>query len=300
MYFQQHNIVMWATYSFIQRLVKHQDFSKRLPDGWKNKVDERDHNWIGQQVFSAKGVLAPSLKLWWHPPPIPGPDFKGRPEVGSYFHIPLLLWMPKRMWSYDFKCPTVGCQASLNSKGVYRQVRKVVNLKDHYYLAGEYHQCSKCTTTCIAWDARLLEQLPASIRNLFSVIMTYKFACDRSVVNLMRSRTAGNSATALCNNVRELHSEEWLWKSDYYVSACERHMDSRNRLGLPSCTYDNGPVYVSPPGVKWFMATHIRDIYFRLPWLKACATSVFGTILKVDSTKKITRKLQVSGQAILL
>ena len=36
----------------------------------------------------------------------------------------------------------------------------------------------------------------------------------------------------------------------------------------------------------------MRDVWDRLPQLLAAATSVYGTILKVDSTKKVCKKLQ--------
>ena len=36
----------------------------------------------------------------------------------------------------------------------------------------------------------------------------------------------------------------------------------------------------------------MRDVWSRLPALKAAVTSTFGEILKVDSTKKVCRKLQ--------
>ena len=48
----------------------------------------------------------------------------------------------------------------------------------------------------------------------------------------------------------------------------------------------------SIPSAKWFLACYVRDLHSRLDLLKAAATSVYGKILKIDSTKKITRKLQ--------
>jgi hypothetical protein len=36
----------------------------------------------------------------------------------------------------------------------------------------------------------------------------------------------------------------------------------------------------------------VRDVWIRLAILKASATSVYGNVLKIDSTKKITKKLQ--------
>ena len=36
----------------------------------------------------------------------------------------------------------------------------------------------------------------------------------------------------------------------------------------------------------------MRDVWERLPQLLAAATSVYGTVLKIDSTKKVCKKLQ--------
>ena len=37
---------------------------------------------------------------------------------------------------------------------------------------------------------------------------------------------------------------------------------------------------------------YVRDVWSRLPELLAATTSVYGTILKIDSTKKVCKKLQ--------
>ena len=37
---------------------------------------------------------------------------------------------------------------------------------------------------------------------------------------------------------------------------------------------------------------YTRDVLMRLPQLLATATSVYGSILKIDSTKKVCKKLQ--------
>ena len=43
---------------------------------------------------------------------------------------------------------------------------------------------------------------------------------------------------------------------------------------------------------SWLMSVYARDILSRLPQLLATCTAVFGTILKIDSTKKVCKKLQ--------
>lgn len=37
---------------------------------------------------------------------------------------------------------------------------------------------------------------------------------------------------------------------------------------------------------------YVRDVWSRLPELQTASTSIYGTILKIDSTKKVCKKLQ--------
>ena len=69
----------------------------------------------------------------------------------------------------------------------------------------------------------MLSQLPDGVRAHFPVILTRKYACDRAVIGLFRSRTLGNSSTALRNNLQEVHCEEWLRKQLCYLTDCERY-----------------------------------------------------------------------------
>ena len=268
------------------------DFSSRLPFGWKDTMQPSDMSWVGQQLFASKGVLTNKLKLWWYSPFVPGPDGKTVPIVAPYFHRRLFLWMPRKMWAFDYKCPICKNATSLTSKGLYNRVRSVIDLKNRYYLAAEYLECRSCKGTYIAYDSRLQEQLPYALKIRFSIVLTRKFACDQSVVAMMRARTQGNSPTALCNGVRELHTEEWMRNTVAYLSDCDRHKKSREIIKFAPNDYEKPPPFSLPPTPKWFLATYVRDVWSRLEMLKASATSIFGSILKIDSTKKIAKKLQ--------
>lgn len=70
-----------------------------------------------------------------------------------------------------------------------------MDVKDFYYLAGEYMECGKadCNGTFISWDSRMLEQLADGVRAHFPVVLTRKYACDRAVITLLRSRTLGEN-----------------------------------------------------------------------------------------------------------
>lgn len=99
----------------------------------------------------------------------------------------------------------------------------MIDLRDVYYLAGEHMECSTCKGSFISWDTRMLTQLTTDVRSRFPAVLTRKYACDVAVVTLLRARTLGNSPTALCHNLQEVHSEQWMRKQLSYLGDCERH-----------------------------------------------------------------------------
>lgn len=209
----------------------------RLPTGWISTIQDIDLQWIGQHLFAKKGELISQLNCWWYPPPFPGPQLKSAPVVASDFQRRLFLWMPRKMWAFDFSCPNYRPTTFLTSKGLYNRVRSVIDLKNKYYLAAEYLECRSCKGTFISHDSRLIDQLQS------------------------------------------------------YLSDCDRHKKGRESMKLGTVSYDPPPELKSVPTPKWFLATYVRDVWSRLPSLKASATSIYGSVLKIYSTKKVTRKL---------
>ncbi len=264
------------------------DYSSRLPQGWEQGMSPTDRVWIGKELFVAKGKLSPALKLWYYPPPVEHHNTQPQPE--AYYRRRLLLWMPRRMWQVEFKCPS--CAHPLHSKGVYHRIRKVLDIKDYYYLAAEYMKCQRCHGMYIAWDGRMLDQLAAGVRAQFPATLTYRYACDNSIMSLLRARTLGNSPTALCNNLMEVHSEEWLRRQLGYLSDCVRHKIGLVRMGITPPEYAVVEPFPKFPTAWWFLSVYVRDVWSRLSSLLAALTSTYGRILKIDSTKKVCRKLQ--------
>ena len=84
-------------------------------------------------------------------------------------------------------------------------------------------ECNVCNGTFISWDSRMLQQLTVDVRSHFPALLTRNYGCDMAVVGLLRVRTLGNSPTALCHNLHEVHSEEWMRKQLSYLGDCERH-----------------------------------------------------------------------------
>ena len=158
-------------------------------------------------------------------------------------------------------------------------------------MPSELHRNEGCNGTFLAWDQRMLEQLSTGVRARFPVVLTHKYACDEAIVGLLRARTLDNSPTALRHNLMEAHSGEWLRRQLMYLSACEGHRRGHQALGLHIPTYEEAPPFPIFPTAKWFLAIYAKDVWSRLPELLAAATSTYGRILKVDSTKKVTKEL---------
>ncbi|XP_072050117.1 uncharacterized protein [Amphiura filiformis] len=270
------------------------DYGQRLAVGWEGNMEPGDRAWVGQSLYAAKGKLVSTLKNWWYPPSVK--PHTSQPSPQQYFLRRLFLWMPRKMNLFDFRCPKCPA-ASLRSKGVYNRVRLVLDLRDFYYLAGEYMDCKSCGGTYISWDKRILDQLPEGIRARFPVILTHKYACDESLVALLRARTLGNSPTALQHNLQEVHSDTWLKKLAVYLSDCQQHQKGLQALKLAPAIYEEAAPMRDLPRARWFLAAYVRDVWTRLPQLQASITSVYGSVIKIDSTKKVTKKLTDTAAA---
>ena len=251
---------------------------------------EADQYWVAKSLFSHQGKLVEELKLWWHPPSI-STTSSSPPQPGPYFHRRLFLWMPKRMFRSNFKC--LQCTKDLTSKGLYNRVRLVIDLSSIYYLATEYLEC-RCGKTYLSWSDSVLTQLDLGHRMQFPAVLTYKAALDARVVTLLRSRTLGNSPSLLQHYLQELHSEQYLKAVLLYLTDCQHHKQVSSQGIMRYSSHEDYSLPPPFPGVrcyKWILACHSQDILARLEELEAHITSVYGTVLKIDSTKKITKKL---------
>lgn len=101
---------------------------------------------------------------------------------------------------------------------------------------------------------------------------------------MMWGRTLGNSATALCRQLCVRHREQWVSQSAEYLSVLGKFMSHATD---PSRLAAQMPQMVPVPCPGWLLSVYAKDVLTRLPELKARVTSIYGSILKMDSTKKV-------------
>ncbi|XP_060905128.1 uncharacterized protein LOC132982594 [Labrus mixtus] len=207
--------------------------------------------------------------------------------------------MPYHLWKVRLTCPVCGKQ--LVGYGAHKRARQVLDVDRYYLMVTETLRCNSigCKTNYLSSSKTILDQLDLAHRLEFRLILTQKYACDIRVIRFLRERTLGNSPSRLVKQLRENHSEEWLQRLCQYLGACS---DFVGRPSLFPVVFQDPPEPVAIPTYKWMLAVYGWDILSRLEHIKASITSTFGSILKMDSTKKITRKLSgiAKGTALWL
>lgn len=106
------------------------------------------------------------------------------------------------------------------------------------------------------------------------------------VIRLLRERTLGNSSTRLVKQLKENHGEEWLNCLAHYLGECAEFVD---RPSLFPVICQEPPEPIAIPTSRWILSVYAKDILSRLDHIKACITSTYGSIIKLDSTKKVIK-----------
>nr|XP_020514699.1 uncharacterized protein LOC110003528 [Labrus bergylta] len=268
-----------------------------LPVKMRMTIPLQDQRWISAALWRNQR-LRTDLKLWYEPPG-PALIYHQAPTPERFFNHRLLVWMPYHLWKVRLTCPVCGKQ--LVGYGAHKRARQVLDVDRYYLMVTETLRCNSigCKTNYLSSSKTILDQLDLAHRLEFRLILTQKYACDIRVIRFLRERTLGNSPSRLVKQLRENHSEEWLQRLCQYLGACS---DFVGRPSLFPVVFQDPPEPVAIPTYKWMLAVYGRDILSRLEHIKASITSTFGSILKMDSTKKITRKLSgiAKGTALWL
>ncbi|XP_030295203.1 uncharacterized protein LOC115595183 [Sparus aurata] len=264
-----------------------------LPGEMSKTIPVQDQRWIANTLFQ-NGKLRPDLKLWYEPPD-PALIYHQTPTPDSFFTHQLMVWMPYHMWKVRLSCPV--CLKQLTDYGVHKRARKVLDVDRYYLMVTETLRCTVCSLNYLSTSQTVRDQLDLAHQTLFRPILTHKYACDIRVIRQLRNRTPGSSPARLVNWLKENHREKWLNRSVHYLGECAEFVDQSSPFPVV-CQEPPEPIDI--PTSRWLLTLYNRDIFSRLEHIKACVTSTFGSILKMDSTKKITKKLAGHGEETAL
>ncbi|KAI4819925.1 hypothetical protein KUCAC02_027927 [Chaenocephalus aceratus] len=246
---------------------------------WRSSLPAEQHEWVSRALFVAdragRPVLSPELQLWHHPPG-PWPKYSQRPYPDAFFQRPFFLWAPYKRWKYHLKCPS--CAHKLTGGGLYKTVRRVLDLVLHgdgVPAVQLLHQ-EVCQLVCEHQEAAGPGP-PAAL----------PCCADLQVLAQMKGRTLGNSASRLHSFLVEQHTAEWMRRSIHYLNTCRKLEVAGVQMPPPQPP----PQMVPVPSSGWLLSTFVLESFTRIEELKAKVTSTFGSILKMGSTKKVTKKM---------
>ncbi|KAL6473026.1 hypothetical protein MHYP_G00192340 [Metynnis hypsauchen] len=64
--------------------------------------------------------------------------------------------------------------APVSASGLYKTVRRVLDIDGWYFMATEYLECHRCRKKVAGWSLDILEQLDPAHRAMFPAILTYR------------------------------------------------------------------------------------------------------------------------------
>ncbi|XP_067430234.1 uncharacterized protein [Thunnus thynnus] len=191
-----------------------------LLGAWRSSLPPEQQDWVSKALFvqdqTGRPVLSEELQLWYHPP---GPRlvYSQRPSSpDAFFQRPFFFWAPYRMWLYRLKCPD--CEHKLTACGIYKTIRKVLDLDGWYYMGTEYLECRSCEKKVAGWSDCVTKQLDLDHQQLFPAVLAYKLSCDKKVLALMKTLGVGRLRSFLV----EQHKAEWMRRCSHYLHTCRR------------------------------------------------------------------------------
>ncbi|KAJ8382141.1 hypothetical protein SKAU_G00029200 [Synaphobranchus kaupii] len=210
-------------------------------------------------------------------------------------------WIASTLWRNQRLRQDLKLWRHLTGYGIHKRARQVLDVDRYYLMVTETLRCNSpdCKTNYLSTSKTILDQLSLPLRGEFRLILTRKYACDIRVIRMLRERTLGNSSTRLVKQLRENHGEQWLQRLARYLEVCG---DFADRPSLFPVDFQEPPQPVAVPTNRWLLTVYGKDLMSRMGHIKARITSTFGSILKMDSTKKITKKLagHAKGTALWL
>ncbi|RUS80407.1 hypothetical protein EGW08_011843, partial [Elysia chlorotica] len=262
---------------------------------WQKSLPPEDHVWLSRALFTDGRKLRDDLQSMWFYPPEPPVVFSSPPESADiFFRHRFFLWMPHRIWGFPFVCSQPGCaRRRLNSCGLYRTVRRVIDQVDDYYMGTENLECARCHKMSPGWSLELLGQLGYVERSQFPAVLSYHHALDKKVVAELRDRSVGNGSLRMFRKIQEMHTDDHDLRTMRYYAALQKFV---GRIITTGPLAKGVPPFRPVPSSRWIRSVYLADVYMRLDGIKAQITATFGKVLKMGSTKSVIKKLSGSAR----
>ncbi|XP_056319082.1 uncharacterized protein si:ch211-243p7.3 [Danio aesculapii] len=254
-----------------------------------------------------------SNRMWFYPPEPPGYISGTVPPPHLFFRGRVFFWRPVGVWRYSLRCPRgeecagSGKNLHLYVSGYHNRVRQICDITNWYSMLTEVLRCGPCTEEgrkCdggevgrwLAWDPPILCQLSEAHQAMFPAVLTHGRGVDKSVIQLLQSCTKMNSMMKVCRQVQENHTEEYLQRKDLYTTLL---MTLKKPGGIVSAfkhRFEAPPPQRELPSVRLLRHAYLLAEAGNMQDYRKQILSTFGTVLKLDSTKKVSGQAEGSAE----
>lgn len=298
--------------------IEHEGWSASWEDGPK-PLPPQDIAWVKddlergifgpvQWYTDTKGVLKKRRvlkcdRMWFYPPECPGLVGSTPPTPELFFRSRLFFWRPVGVWRYSIKCPRSDCPGRDKNTTLYRsgyspRVRHICDINGWYYMLTEVLCCGPCLQAARregkrhfgrynAWDKEILKQLSEAHRAMFPAALTTARGVDKTVIQLLRDRSVGNTMSKVWRQIQENHCQEYLNRVDLYTTLLTSLSTPGGIVAALGHQFTPPPQRPKLPGPRLLRhafllaeAEHVEDYRCQI-------LSTFGKVLKIDSTKNV-------------
>ena len=138
-------------------------------------------------------------------------------------------------------------------------------------------------------NKKLVSLINLNILSMFLCI--YRRGVDKNVVRLLRDRSEGNTMGKVWRQVQECHVDEYLKRKDMYTTLLLKLVEPGGIMSALGLTHTFPP----PPPPRPIPSPRLLRHAFLLAEAsnvqdyRTQIISTFGTVLKLDSTKKVCK-----------
>ncbi|XP_056608893.1 uncharacterized protein LOC130426242 isoform X1 [Triplophysa dalaica] len=131
---------------------------------------------------------------------------------------------------------------------------------------------------------------------MFPAILTDKRGVDKNVVRLLRDRTEGNTMVKVWRQIQENHVEEYLHRKDLYTTLLMTLLKPGGIVSALGHTFEAPPPQRELPSARLLRHAFLLAEASNVQDYRNQILSTFGKVLKMDSTKKVVKKLSGEGK----
>ncbi|KAJ7744414.1 hypothetical protein B0H16DRAFT_1422543 [Mycena metata] len=233
-----------------------------------------------------------------------------KPTAQQMYNPQIFYWDPDYIVSGGLNCPQ--CGANLK-RHAYTRPRRVVDLKDCFYLVGHRHLCPSCTdktsgkttVTFSNWDPRIMAMLPEALHAEFPAYLSHRGAISKPVFDLMRTCFQyGFGSKQFSNSLQVLHRLSFdrlhLQYLDLVLQYAQEHRGNQNLEFTEFSAFDDPKGYSGfVPSSSWLRMMYDEYIEEHGAAMDQQAAMKDGRILAQDHSYKTTKQfIKINGESV--